>query len=63
MNLLLRALLQSVEDAARDRGLEKFRVLWKHNEHGQCVVAIVTDDERLAPEKLEPKQNGYRPPR
>jgi hypothetical protein len=63
MNLLLQALLTAVEEAARGRGLQSFRVLWKHNARGQMVVAIVTDDTRLAKEKLEPKPNGYRPPR
>ena len=63
MNLLLQALLVAVEEAARGRGLQKFRVLWKHNAQGQMVVAIVTDDSRLSKEKLEPKPNGYRPPR
>jgi hypothetical protein len=63
MNLLLQALLVAVEDAARGRGLQKCRVLWKHNARGQMVVAIITDDPRLTREKLEPKPNGYRPPR
>jgi hypothetical protein len=63
VNLLLQALLVAVGDAARGRGLQSFRVLWKHNARGQMVVAIVTDDTRLAKEKLEPRPNGYRPPR
>jgi hypothetical protein len=63
MNLLLRALLQAVDDAARERDLERYVVRWKHNAHGQCVIAILTDDPRLSPEKLEPRPNGYRPPR
>lgn len=63
MNLLLQALLMAVEDAAKGRGLQNFRVLWKHNAQGQMVVAIVTEDARLTREKLEPRPNGYRPPR
>jgi hypothetical protein len=60
MNLLLRALLSAVEEAARGRDLQRFVVKWKHNERGQCVIAILTDDPRLAPERLEPRPNGYR---
>jgi hypothetical protein len=63
MNLLLQALLTSVEEAARGRDLKRFVVKWKHNERGQCVIAIVTEDPRLAKERLEAKPNGYRPPR
>jgi hypothetical protein len=63
MNLLLQALLMSVEEAARERDLRSYRIAWKHNQAGQCVIAIVTDDPRLAREKLDPKQNGYRPPK
>ena len=63
MNLLLQALLSAVETAARGRDLKSYRVAWKHNEKGEMVVAIITSDARLARERLEPRPNGYRPPR
>jgi hypothetical protein len=63
MNLLLQALLQAVDDAARGRDLQRYTVRWKHNARGQCVIAILTDDPRLSSEKLTPRPNGYRPPR
>jgi hypothetical protein len=63
VNMLLQALLSSGEDAARGRDLQRFVVKWKHNAQGQCVIAIVTDDPRLARQRLEPRPNGYRPPR
>jgi hypothetical protein len=60
LNLLLNALLRAVKEAAQGRDLESFRVLWKHNDKGECVVAIITSDPRLAREKLDSR---YRPPK
>ena len=63
MNLLLKALLVAVEQAADGRGLEKFRVSYKFNASGELVVAVIVRDSRLTQEKLEPRPNGYRPPK
>jgi hypothetical protein len=63
MNLLLSALLVAVERAADERGLESFRVKWKFNGAGELVVAVIVRDTRLTAEKLEPRPNGYRPPK
>ena len=63
MNLLLQALLVAVEEAARGRDLKSFRIDWKHNAKGQCVIAIITDDPRVTREKLGPAPNAYRPPK
>jgi hypothetical protein len=63
MNLLLKALLVAVEQAADGRGLEKFRVAWKFNRAGELVVAVIVSDTRLTEDRLAPRENGYRPPK
>jgi hypothetical protein len=63
MNLLLKALLVAVEQAADGRGLEKFRVAWKFNAADELVVAVIVRDSRLTKDRLDPTPNGYRPPK
>ena len=58
MNLLLRALVQAVDDAAQARGLESFRVKWKFNAAGELVVAVIVRDSRLTEDRVAPKENG-----
>jgi hypothetical protein len=63
MNLLMKALLVAVEQAADGRGLEKFRVDWKFNSSDELVVAVIIRDSRLTKDRLDPGPNGSRRPK
>jgi hypothetical protein len=63
MNLLMKALLVAVEQAADGRGLEKYRIAWKFNADHELVVAVIIRDSRLTRETVEPRPRGYNPPR
>ena len=56
MNLLLAALRQAMDDAARERGVESYRVVWKHNGNGDFFIGITTSDPRFAAAKIEPRR-------
>ncbi|MEP7247156.1 MAG: hypothetical protein ABI885_26210 [Gammaproteobacteria bacterium] len=53
MNLLFAALRTAIDEAAKGRGLENFRISYKWNATGEFVIAVITSDPRLAQEKLE----------
>jgi hypothetical protein len=63
MNLLMKALLAAVEQAADGRGLEKFRIDWKFNSTDELVVAVIIRDSRLTKDCLDPAPNGARRPK
>ena len=42
---MLRALLDAVADAARSKGLIKFRVDYKRNARGALVIALIIDTD------------------
>jgi hypothetical protein len=56
MTLLVRALMNQIEELARAQGFERARVLSKVNRHGELVVALLlpprTLDEWGEPPKL-----------
>ena len=54
MNLLLNALLGGLDELARGRGLEKFRVSHKRNARGELVIALIVSPEEsaLRPDKI-----------
>ena len=63
MNLLMKALLVAVEQAADGRGLEKYRIDWKFNSADELVVAVIIRDSRLTKDRLDSSTNGYRRPK
>jgi hypothetical protein len=54
VNLLFSALLNRMNELAREVGVKDFRVQWKKNARGEMVVAIIIADKDgpLAVEKL-----------
>jgi hypothetical protein len=47
MNLMIRALMQQIEELARARGFERARVLSKVNHHGELVIGLLIPPRRL----------------
>jgi hypothetical protein len=45
MNLLLRAIIESIEDIARKKGIQDFRVDYKRNARGELVIALIVSDQ------------------
>jgi hypothetical protein len=56
MNLMVRALMNQIEELARARGFEHARVLYKVNHHGELVIGVLipprTLDEWGGPPKM-----------
>jgi hypothetical protein len=53
MNLLFAALRNAIDEAAKGRGFNDYRIMWKHNTAGDLVMAVITNNRRLTQEKLE----------
>jgi len=45
MNLLLRAIIESIEELARKKGIQEFRVDYKRNSRGELVIALIVSDQ------------------
>ena len=45
MNLLFNALVMDIQEVARAKGIERFRVSHKRNAHGDLVVALIIEDK------------------
>lgn len=53
MHLLFSALRKAIDEAAKDRGIESYKIVWKHNARGEFFIGVVTTDPRFARDKLE----------
>lgn len=55
MNLLFKAILHSIEEVAKARGLRNYRVLYKRNAKKELVVALVIspDEPALGPDHVK----------
>jgi hypothetical protein len=47
MNLVVRALMQQIEELAHARGFERARVLSKVNRHGELVIGLLIPPRSL----------------
>jgi hypothetical protein len=56
MNLVLRALMQQIEELAHARGFTRARVLTKVNRHGELVVGLLIPPRSLDEWADAPKQ-------
>ena len=45
MNLMLRAVLNAIEEVARSKGIKGFRTAYKRNARGELVIALIVEDE------------------
>ena len=47
MNLMIRALMNQIEELAHARGFERARVLSKVNRHGELVIGLLIPPRKL----------------
>jgi len=59
MHLLFAALRKAIDEAAKDRGIEDYRIVWKHNARGEFFIGIVTTDQRFARDRFENAPRGH----